>query len=97
MFLKRSLLTAVSLAALLAAAAEADQSINAAHDSLVAFNDRFNARAANYDIEGLVALYDKNAYWIAPDAFPVRGRDGVPRQTITFMSENKGELTHTID
>lgn len=80
---------------LVAAVAHADDA--SIRDSLGAFNDRFNALAASHDIEGLVALYHEEAYWIAPDALPARGRDGVPRQTITFMANNKAELTHTIE
>lgn len=67
------------------------------HRSLVDFNELFNAYAVSHDIEGLVSLYDQDAYWIAPDALPAKGRDGVPRQTITFMSENKADLSHTIE
>lgn len=97
MLFKRPLLTAVSVVALLTTFAQADTSTDAVRKSLVSFNDSFNEHAANHDIEGLVALYHEDAYWIAPDALPAQGRDGVPRQTITFMSENKGELSHTID
>ncbi|RBW52556.1 nuclear transport factor 2 family protein [Ruegeria sp. A3M17] len=68
-----------------------------ARESLFAFNDRFNELAATYDAAGLISLYDEDAFWIAPATRPAQGRDGVPRQTITFMSENRGELSHTIE
>ncbi|KIC41108.1 hypothetical protein RA27_10730 [Ruegeria sp. ANG-R] len=68
-----------------------------ARESLIEFNERFNELAASHDAAGLIALYDEDAFWIAPATRPAQGRDGVPRQTITFMSENKGELSHTIE
>ncbi|WP_299726524.1 nuclear transport factor 2 family protein [uncultured Tateyamaria sp.] len=66
-------------------------------ESLTAFNERFNELAATHDAAGLIDLYHEEAYWIAPATRPAQGRDGVPRQTITFMAENKGELSHTIE
>ncbi|WP_298839442.1 nuclear transport factor 2 family protein [uncultured Roseobacter sp.] len=66
-------------------------------ESLIAFNDRFNQLAASHDAAGLIALYDEDAFWIAPATRPSQGRDGVPRQTITFMSENNGRLSHTVE
>ena len=98
MTLKTSFFTAIPVALALSTAAFADETpAHPAYESLVAFNDSFNENAVSHDIEGLVALYDEDAYWIAPDALPAQGRDGVPRQTITFMATNKGDLTHTID
>lgn len=98
MKIKTSLISALSMAVALATTAHADDDTShPAYDSVVVFNENFNEHAANHDIEGLVALYDENAYWIAPDALPAQGRDGVPRQTITFMATNQGNLTHTID
>ena len=95
---KTAFIAAIGLTIAISTTAVADDDTqHPAHDSLVAFNDTFNDHAANHDIEGLVALYHEDAYWIAPNAFPAQGRDGVPRQTITFMSENQGELSHTID
>ena len=73
------------------------QAQSQARESLIAFNDRFNELAATHDAAGLIALYDEDAFWIAPATPPAQGRDGVPRQTINFMSENKGELSHTIE
>ncbi|MEP3778946.1 MAG: nuclear transport factor 2 family protein [Paracoccaceae bacterium] len=64
---------------------------------MIAFNDRFNALAATHDAAGLIALYDADAFWIAPAIRPAQGHDGVPRQTITFMTQNKGTLSHTIE
>lgn len=97
MLMNRPFSTAVLFVALLATIAQADQPTSEVSDSLIAFNESFNKHASDHDIEGLVALYDEDAYWIAPGALPAQGRDGVPRQTITFLSENNGELTHTID
>lgn len=73
------------------------QAQSQARESLIAFNDRFNELAATHDAAGLIALYDEDAFWIAPATPPAQGRDGVPRQTINFMSENKGDLSHTIE
>ena len=87
-----ALITAFALPATAETAAQA-----AARDSLVAFNDRFNELAASLDVEGILSLYDEDTYWIAPAAKPAQGRDGVPRQTVTFLSQNKGELSHTIE
>lgn len=75
----------------------ANSDSSAARDSLIAFNETFNTHAANLDVEGLLSLYHEDAYWIAPATPPAQGRDGVPRQTVTFLSENKGELSHTIE
>lgn len=83
--------------AVIATFAQAQESDSDVRESLIEFNQNFNRHAANHDIEGLVALYHEDAYWIAPNALPAKGRDGVPRKTITFMSKNKGQLTHTID
>lgn len=63
---------------------------------LLAFNDRFNAYAAAYDIEGIVSLYDEKALWIAPEKRPVAGKE-TPRNTFTFLTENKGSLVHTVE
>lgn len=95
MKLSLTLATTLGLASLISSTALASD--EATRQSLIAFNDRFNELAASHNIEGLVALYHEDAYWIAPDALPAQGRDGVPRQTITFMSQNQGELSHTID
>ncbi|WP_415401764.1 YybH family protein [Tateyamaria sp. SN3-11] len=93
-----SALSTIALVASLALPAIAEtQTQSQARESLIAFNDRFNEFAATHDAAGLIALYDEDAFWIAPATRPAQGRDGVPRQTITFMSENKGELSHTIE
>ena len=94
----KPLLTAVAVSFSVAVpllAETAEQS--AARESLIVFNDRFNALAASHDAEGLIALYDADAFWIAPGARPAQGRDGVLRQTITFMSTHKGALSHTVE
>lgn len=97
MRLNSSLSTVAVVASLaLPAFAEATEQ-SAARESLIAFNDRFNELAATHDAAGLIALYSEDTFWIAPATRPAQGRDGVPRQTITFMSENKGELSHTIE
>jgi len=93
-----SALSAVAVTALLAFPAVAETvAQTAARESLVAFNDRFNRLAARHDAAGLLGLYDQDAFWIAPASRPAQGREGVPRQTITFMSENRGDLSHTIE
>ncbi|MBT0957882.1 DUF4440 domain-containing protein [Alphaproteobacteria bacterium KMM 3653] len=91
-------LPTIALVASLALPAIAEtQAQSQARESLMAFNDRFNELAAAHDAAGLIALYDEDAFWIAPATRPAQGRDGVPRQTINFMSENKGDLSHTIE
>ncbi|PRY20526.1 ketosteroid isomerase-like protein [Aliiruegeria haliotis] len=97
MRLKSALSTFAAVASLAIPAFAETAAQSAARDSLIAFNDRFNELAASHDAEGLVALYDENTFWIAPATPPAQGRDGVPLQTITFMSENKGDLSHTIE
>lgn len=97
MHIKTRLATAVLALFTITPHAFADETLEETRHSLVAFNELFNEFAASHDIEGLVSLYDRDAYWIAPDALPTRGRDGVPRQTITFMSENKADLSHTVE
>lgn len=93
-----SALSTIAVIASLAMPALAETQAQAdARESLIAFNDRFNELAATHDAEGLIALYDEDALWIAPATPPAQGRDGVPRQTITFMSENQGELSHTVE
>ena len=42
------------------------QAQSQARESLIAFNDRFNELAATHDAAGLIALYDEDAFWIAP-------------------------------
>ncbi|MEX0303287.1 MAG: nuclear transport factor 2 family protein [Leisingera sp.] len=94
----KSALSAVAVITSLALPAFAETAAqSAARESLIAFNDRFNELAATHNAAGLIALYGEGTFWIAPAARPVQGRDGVPRQTITFMSENKGELSHTVE
>jgi len=97
MFWNTILIPTVVAAAMIIAPAQADPTRADVRQSLLDFNAAFNTHAANHDIEGLVSLYHEDAYWIAPNALPARGRDGVPRQTITFMSENRGMLHHTVD
>ncbi|WP_299144202.1 nuclear transport factor 2 family protein [uncultured Tateyamaria sp.] len=97
MIRRHNLISTVAALAVMAGGATADPVDADTRQSLLDFNATFNSYAANHDIEGLVSLYHEDAYWIAPDALPAKGRDGVPRQTITFMSENKGELSHTVD
>lgn len=76
----------------------ASQSMDAeVRASLVAFNDAFNAHAEALDVEGMMSLYHEDALWIAPAEPPAEGRDGVPRQTFTFLTENDGEISHTIE
>lgn len=97
MFKSMKIMVAAAAITIAALPALADSESSAARDSLIAFNDTFNTHAANLDIEGLLSLYHEDAYWIAPATAPAQGRDGVPRQTVTFLSENEGELSHTID
>ncbi|GFE52038.1 hypothetical protein So717_37910 [Roseobacter cerasinus] len=93
-----SALSTIAVVASLALPAVAETAAQAqARESLIIFNDRFNDLAATHDAAGLIALYDEDAFWIAPATRPAQGRDGVPRQTITFMSENKGRLSHTVE
>ncbi|MFY0595240.1 MAG: nuclear transport factor 2 family protein [Cognatishimia sp.] len=93
-----SVLSAIAVFASLALPAIAETHAQAqARESLIAFNDRFNEFAATHDASGLLSLYGEDAFWIAPATRPAKGRDGVPRQTINFMSENKGQLSHTIE
>tara|TARA_R110002096_G_scaffold435558_1_gene661572 strand:- start:977 stop:1444 length:468 start_codon:yes stop_codon:yes gene_type:complete len=94
----KSVLSSVAVIASLALPALAETAAqSAARASLIAFNERFNELAATHDADGLVALYDEDTFWIAPATPPAQGRDGVPLQTITFMSENQGDLSHTIE
>lgn len=93
-----SALTTIAIFASLALPVIAETQAEAdARESLIAFNDRFNELAASHDADGLVALYDENTFWIAPATPPAQGRDGVPLQTIVFMSENQGDLSHTVE
>ena len=97
MRLTSALSTSAHVASLALPVIAETQAQSQARESLIAFNDRFNELAATHDAAGLIALYDEDAFWIAPATPPAQGRDGVPRQTINFMSENKGELSHTIE
>ena len=97
MRLTSALSTSALVASLALPVTAETQAQSQARESLIAFNDRFNELAATHDAAGLIALYDEDAFWIAPATPPAQGRDGVPRQTINFMSENKGELSHTIE
>lgn len=81
---------------LVAAPAFADSPSDTLRAELLAFNDQFNAYAASYDIEGMVSLYDEKALWIAPTERPVAGKE-TPRNTFTFLTENKGSLSHTVE
>ena len=73
-----------------------DQYIAQAEKSLAAFNEKFNANSAGHDVEGLLSLYTPDALWIAPGERPVAGYDA-PRETFSFVTENKGFLSHTVD
>ncbi|NIA71321.1 nuclear transport factor 2 family protein [Pelagibius litoralis] len=91
-------LSGAVFALLIATAPVSAQEIDAdTRASLIAFNDAFNAHAEVLDVEGMMSLYHEDALWIAPATPPAKGRDGVPRQTFTFLTENDGEITHTID
>lgn len=106
--LKRSFLLTSILAATLSFSAcsapsnTSPQTVSAVHNiestraSLIAFNDKFNDISANHDTEGLLSLYTPDALWIAPGVRPAAGYDE-PRKTFSFLSENKGVLTHTVD
>jgi ketosteroid isomerase-like protein len=87
--------TAVLLLATSFASAADDRS-GALRAELNAFNDQFNTYAATLNVEGMMSLYDKDVIWIAPTDAPARGREGVPRQTFTFVADNKGTLSHTV-
>lgn len=63
---------------------------------LVAFNDSFNSFAADYDVDGIVSLYDADALWIAPRTPPADGPE-TARQTFSFLVANQGSITHSID
>lgn len=88
-----STLAAFSLSATVAFADGHQADIEA---DLNAWNDRFNELAASWDLEGIVALYDEDALWIAPKSRPAPGPE-TARQTFSFAVENKGSLVHTVD
>lgn len=89
---------ALSVAALLLSIAPsfADTATDTVRAELHAFNDRFNAYAEAYDVDGIVSLYDEKALWIAPKTPPVAGLE-TPRNTFSFLTENKGSITHSVD
>ena len=64
--------------------------------SLNRFNDEFNAISAKHDVDGLLSLYTPDSLWIAPGERPATGYEE-PRKTFSFLAENKGLLTHTVD
>ncbi len=74
-----------------------DDISNVSRESLITLNDTFNTYAANYNLEGLISLYDKDAFWVSPGSKPIQGRDEVLRGAITTLRENKGRLSHTIE
>lgn len=92
--MRKALISALILLA--ASFANAGDATHSARTELHAFNDQFNAYAAALDVEGMMSLYDKDVIWIAPTEAPARGREGVPRQTFTFVANNKGTLAHTV-
>lgn len=63
---------------------------------LLEYNERYNAIAADYDMDAFVALYNANPLWVAPGKEPVAGLE-VPRNTFGFLAKNNGKLTHTAD
>lgn len=93
--MRRTLLSAAFL--LIAIPALADEATDAIHGDLLALNDRFNGYAATHDVEGMMSLYHEDALWIEPGKRPAEGRDGVPRQTFSFLAESRGHLSHTVD
>ena len=74
MHLSRQLAATVLALTMTTPAVFAAETQGETHRSLVDFNELFNAYAASHDIEGLVSLYDQDAYWIAP--MPCRQRAG---------------------
>ncbi|UZD89724.1 YybH family protein [Cognatishimia activa] len=64
--------------------------------SLTAVNDRFNEAAAAGDAEALIGLYADDTLWIEQGKRVTQGLEG-PRQLFEFVTQNAGEVTHTID
>lgn len=94
-FIAVSFAIALSIASL-ALPVRADVVNERVEQELRAYNDRYNALVASYDLQAFVALYGDAPLWIAPTVAPVRGLD-VPRNTFQFIIDNKGQLTHTFD
>lgn len=92
----RKLLTSALLLLAAGFANAADDRTSALRAELHAFNEQFNAYAATLNVEGMMSLYNKDVIWIAPTDAPARGREGVPRQTFTFVATNQGTLAHTV-
>lgn len=64
--------------------------------SLSTYNDRYNEIVQSYDIKAFLALYSNDPLWIAPNNPPVAGLD-VPRNTLQFLADKAGVLTHTVE
>jgi ketosteroid isomerase-like protein len=92
----RKILTSAVLILSASFAVAAEDRSSALRAELNAFNDQFNTYAATLNVDGMMSLYDKDVIWIAPTEAPARGREGVPRQTFTFVADNKGTLAHTV-
>jgi len=60
------------------------------------YNKRYNEIVRTYDIKGFTALYNPNPVWIDPNKPPVSGLE-VPQQTLQFLADNKGLLSHTLE
>ncbi|QFT74836.1 ketosteroid isomerase family protein [Ruegeria sp. THAF33] len=88
-----SLTLAAMLVAFTAWAEDAPRDVQA---ELLAFNDRFNALAADYDVEGLVGLYADTSLWISPDTRPVPGQQGAS-EVFSFMSAQQATNLHSVD
>ncbi|WP_299602155.1 nuclear transport factor 2 family protein [uncultured Tateyamaria sp.] len=91
--MKRILFAPLIMTFTFATVAHAETGIPA---TLTAVNDEFNAAAAAHDPERLVNLYANDTLWIAQGARVTQGLQG-PRQLFEFVTQNKGEVTHTID
>ncbi len=63
---------------------------------LHAFSKKFNELVADYDIEGLLALYPEESLWIAPTVPAVPGREGIVA-VMEFLKDNNGTNVSTVD
>lgn len=86
----------LATAALIALSATAAVAEDNAPASLTAVNDTFNEAAAASDAEALISLYAEDTLWIEQGKPVTQGLEG-PAQLFKFVTENKGDVTHTID
>lgn len=89
-------LAVLALGAVFAIPAFTSSSQNSTFETFENYNDTYNEIVKTYDVEAFTQLYNAHPVWIDPNKPPVSGL-AVPRQTLQFLAQNEGLLSHTLE